>query len=99
MVQILHRVGWVAPLTQKGGRVLHGLTLPVRSIIRGVTTPGRAVATTLANRKAEELALEAAAVAAARTWRPFSARSRRRGGAACCQELSLIHISEPTRLV
>ena len=73
MVQILHRVGWVAPLTQKGGKVLHGLTMPVRSLLRGITTPGRAVATTLANRKAEELALEAAAAAAARTWRPFSA--------------------------
>lgn len=73
VIQILHRVGWVAPLTQKGGRVLHGLTMPVRSLLRGVTTPGRAVASTLANRKAEELALEVAAAAAARTWRPFSA--------------------------
>ena len=73
VVQILHRVGWVAPLTQRGARVLHGVTMPVRGLLRGLTSPGRAVAATLAHRRAEEAALEAAAAAAARRWRPLSA--------------------------
>ena len=55
VIQILHRVGWVAPLTQRGGRLLHATTLPVRGLVRGLTSPGRAVAATLAHRRAEEL--------------------------------------------
>ena len=51
VIQILHRVGWVAPLTQRGGRLLHATTLPVRGLVRGLTSPGRAVAATLAHRR------------------------------------------------
>lgn len=73
VIEILHRVGWLDPLTRRGAGVIRGLTMPMRSALRGLNAPGRAVGKALAERKADDLALEMLRLSRARTWRPLSA--------------------------